>query len=130
MKRLLLDTFCWVELLQGGGKASVVEGLLSGGSEVFIASITLAEVSAKLHATGRGSDAQRVLASITARARVVDVTPGIACRAGELWQQHHARENTGLADCIIAASAEAFDAVVVTGDVHFKAFKGAHNIIS
>ncbi len=129
MSRYLFDTFCWIELFQGGPKTKEVKKLLEGGdSEILVSSITLPEIAAKFYAINRGNEVPHVLAAIVSKARVVEISTEIANAAGSFWAQHHAKTNLGLVDCILAATALANDATVVTGDSHFKLFKNARII--
>ena len=126
MKSYLLDTFCWIELFQGGAKAGAVKRILGEKNAVLlVSSLSLAEIAAKLSAIGKSQEVSQVLAAITAKASVVEIDAEIAGSAGRLWAQHHAKEGIGLIDCVIAASALARNASVVTGDPHFKVFSNS-----
>ncbi|MBI5177303.1 PIN domain-containing protein [Candidatus Micrarchaeota archaeon] len=126
MKTYVMDTFCWTELLQGGPKSPAVQRILDEkDAEFLISTLTLAELSAKLHAAGKGHDVHHVLAAVCSRAKTVDISLGIAHKAGQLWAERHPKDNTGLIDCIIAAIALAHDATIVSGGQHFKNFPNA-----
>lgn len=123
MKTYVLDTYCWTELLQGGPKSPRVKRILDeGDAEFLISTITLAEISAKLHAAGKGQEVHTVLAAVGSKAKAIEINGGIAFKAGELWARFHPLDNTGLADCIIAAIAIENGATLVSGDPHFKNF--------
>ena len=126
MKRYLLDTFCWLELFTNGPKKPAVKRILAEtDATILISSLSLAEVSARLTSAGRTADVHHVLSAISARATKVEIDESIAAKAGEYWAKFHSKQNIGLIDCVIAASALANDAIVVTGDPHFKAFPNA-----
>lgn len=126
MKTYVLDTVCWTEIFHGGPKAPAVQRILDEKDCQFLVStLTLAELSAKLHAAGRSQDVHHVLAAVRSKAQTVEINASIAHKAGSLWAQFHPKDNTGLIDCVIAAIGITHDATVVSGDPHFKNFPNA-----
>lgn len=106
--RYLLDTDVLVEYLRGSPKAiQYLEGL---EGELAISSITVAE----LFSGGRGDEEQTALEQFLQAFQVVSVDEDIARRGGLLRREYRASHGTGLADALVAASAQTVGAVLVT----------------
>lgn len=110
MKNVLLDTDILINFLRG--KAVVQELLLSVAEEstIYCSVITVAEI----HAGMRPHERQKTIELIDSL-NIIEVTREIAERAGKYKRDEkgHALE---LDDCLIAATAFAMRATLVTGN--------------
>ncbi len=117
---LVVDTSVWVELLTGGPKSGLLKKQLQGNT-LIAPEITLAELAAKLDAAGN-NDIENILESITQKAQPRGINPWIAARAGKL-RNANKKNGFGINDAIILATAEYYDARLLTLDNDFKPFK-------
>ena len=100
-KPLLVDTDVMVDFLRGNPKAVALVQRYS--TRVILSSI----VAAELYAGVRGDEELGKLDSLLSIFRIVPVSVELA-RAGGLYKKDYAKTHgTGLADAIIAATAEA-----------------------
>ena len=118
-KSVLVDTDVMVDFLRGHPKAVSLVQTLS--SRIILSSIVVAE----LYAGIRGDDELHTLDSLISLFRVIPVSPVLA-RAGGLYKKDYARSHgIGLADAIIAATADAENAELKTLNIkHYPMIKG------
>lgn len=107
-ERLLIDTDVLIEYLRGRDKAvGYLEGLTS---ELSISVISVAELFAGL----RGEEEERNLRQFLLAFTILPVTEGVA-RIGGLYRlEYRPSHGTGLADALIAATAEELALCLVT----------------
>lgn len=110
MNKVLIDTDVLIEFLRGNPKAKEHLSGLIGNSDIFCSAITVAEISSGIKA-GEEERTRGLLDNM----EVLDVTRAVAERAGHYKRtvRSHALE---LDDCLIAATAFVFGAVLVTGN--------------
>lgn len=107
-ERLLLDTDVLVDYLRGLTEA--LEYVEERTETLFLSSITVAE----LYAGVREGRERTSLAAFLSAFELVPITREIAERGG-LWRRDYGRShNTGLADALVAATAEHAQAQLVT----------------
>lgn len=123
----VVDSWAWVELFKGtmGGKRA--RDSIERSDEVFTPSLVLAELARKYLREGEGLGViRRWLTTIAESTRVVEIDIPIAEESAKAFLQlvQRAREEgletPGLGDAIVLATARTSDALVVTGDPHFK----------
>ena len=121
-KPLLLDTDVLIDFLRGHGDAI---SLVAAGSErLMVSSISVAELYAGVRGGADGAE-QPALKRLLSLFRVMPVSDDIA-RLGGLYKRDYGRSHgVGLADGIIAATATAEDAELMTLNVrHYPMFSG------
>jgi predicted nucleic acid-binding protein len=106
--RYLLDTDVLVEYLRGSPKAIRYIERLEG--ELLLSAITVAE----LFSGARGEEEETALEQFLQVFEVMPVGQDLARRGGLYRRDYGRSHGTGLADALIAASAEAAGAVFVT----------------
>jgi hypothetical protein len=117
--RLLIDTDVLIDYLRGGRRATRL--LEDPKGELLVSSITVAE----LYSGVRGAEEERALDQFLLAFQVVDVDRQIAKNAGAYRHQFSKSHGTGLADALIAASAESRQATLVSlNRRHFPMAKG------
>lgn len=116
---VLPDTDVLVDFLRGHAKAVA---LISARSDRIILS---AIVAAELYAGVKGAEEEAALDAFVGLFKVVSVSPALA-RAGGLLRRDYAKSHgVGLADAIVAATAQAERAELLTLNVrHYPMFKG------
>ena len=118
---LVFDSSVWIELLKNGPKSTEAKKYL--GKKILAPEITLAEVSAKAYDFGLPNPLS-IIESIAQQAQAVGLNTWIADRAGKLRREHQ-KEGLSLNDAIILATAEYYEAGLLTLDNDFKPFKNA-----
>lgn len=118
-KRLLTDTDIVIDFLRGFDKA--VKYIRSHSEEIVLSVITVAE----LYAGVKDDDERQKLDDLVDLFPVLPVTPDIA-RAGGLHKRDYFKSHgVGLADGLIAATAETHDAELKTLNIkHYPMIKG------
>ena len=107
-RSVLLDTDVLVDFLRGYNKA--VAFVNTNSARIILSSIVVAE----LYAGVKGDAEQAALEDFVSLFRVVSVSAEIA-KAGGLYKRDYGRSHgVGLADAILAATAEAEDADLKT----------------
>src|SRR5260370_32824524 len=99
-ERLLLDTDILIDYLRG--RAEAIGYLEDRTERLIISAITVAE----LHAGVREGDERAKLAQFLSAFEVIPVDEQVAARGGLLRRDYAKSHSTGLADALIAATAE------------------------
>jgi predicted nucleic acid-binding protein len=105
---LVLDTDVVIDYLRGRSEA--VAWLQELKSPAYLSVITISELYAGVR-DGREGD---VLDDFIDSFGKVEITREIARRGGLFRRDYRSSHNTGLADALIAASAQSIDAVLIT----------------
>ena len=116
---ILLDTDILVDFLRGYSKAIAV--VKSSSARIILSTIVVAE----LYAGVKGDAEQAVLDDFVSLFRIVPVNASIA-KAGGLYKRDYGKSHgVGLADAILAATAEAESAELKTLNIkHYPMFNG------
>jgi predicted nucleic acid-binding protein len=116
---ILFDTDILVDFLRGHSKAIALVN--SSSARIILSTIVVAE----LYAGVKGDAEQAVLDDFVSLFRIVPVNAGIA-KAGGLYKRDYGKSHgVGLADAILAATAEAESAEFKTLNAkHYPMFKG------
>lgn len=117
MKKLLFDTDILIDYLRG--RDDVKEYIDNIHDDIYISVITVAE----LYADVRKGEESKELEMFIETFDVVSLNKNIAIAGGLYRNQYKPSHGTGLADAIIAASAQEIGAQVVTLNIkHFPMF--------
>lgn len=117
----MIDTDVIIDYLRGKSDAvAYIEGL---ANPLLISVITVAE----LYSGVREGDERKALGSFVSAFELVAVTNDMAVKGGLFCRDYRKSHNVGLADAIIAATAEAKGATLVTlNDKHFPMLASVH----
>jgi predicted nucleic acid-binding protein len=107
-KRYLIDTDVLIEYLRGNQEA--VRFLEELGGVLYVSAITVAELSAGAHPGAEEQALEQFLRAFD----VVPVEAELARAGGVLRRDYGPSHGVGLADALIAASADALQATLVT----------------
>ena len=119
---LLIDTDVVIDHLRGYGPA--VSLVSSTAHHLLLSSITVAEIYQGVRGETDGHE-QRVLSEFLDRFEIIPVSLEIATAAGLIRRDYGKSHGVGLADSIIAASANSMRAALKTLNVnHFPMFQG------
>lgn len=116
---LLVDTDVMVDFLRGYPQAIAL--VQAQSTRIILSSI----VTAELYAGVRGEDEMGILDGLIGLFRIVPVSRAVARAAGLLKRKYGKSHGVGLADAIIAATAESENADLATLNAkHYPMFTG------
>lgn len=104
----LFDTDIIIEYLRGQSKA--IAYLEAKDGDLYLSAITIAELFAGV----KGGHEEQALEQFIRAFRVVEIDKMIAKQAGSYKRDYLGSHGTGLADALIAASAESVEAVLIS----------------
>lgn len=123
----VFDTYAWVDYLAGGAAAEKIAKLLNNPSGRLVTPATaVAELIEKLLREGsEQSKIQDAIRFIRSKTEIYPCDETVAYLAGELnFSQKKKVKGWGMLDSLNYAVASVLHCVFVTGDPHFKNFKG------
>lgn len=127
MTSLVIDSWAWIEYMQGSAAGKKVDSALTLGNEVWTSVLTIAEVVSKYRR--KGMDDTPILDAITTLSRVGVPDADDAAEAGRLQAStKKSSPNFGIADAFVLQLARKLGAKVVTGDSDFRRIKDAELI--
>ena len=115
----LVDSSAWLEYFAGGPQASQFANVIENVEKLIVPTIVLLDVTRRVMQQ-RGEDEALQVAAVMHQGQVVDLDSGISLSAAQLGVAH----KLPLADSIIYATAEQFDAIVWTMDADFQGLIG------
>ena len=120
----VVDTSGWLAYFAGEPNAKHFAPALQTPQELVVPTVTLYEVfKVVLRESSESAGLQAVAAM--QKGTVADITPKLALAAGKLSLRHA----LPMADAIILATAQTFEATLWTQDAHFKGIDGVKHII-
>lgn len=118
-RRILVDTDILIDFLRGNGEAT--QYIKENISSIILSSVTVAE----LYSGVRDGREKRLLDSFIDLVEIIPVATDVAIKAGLLKRDFHKSHGTGLADALIAATAEMHADEFKTCNIkHFPMIKG------
>ena len=124
MSRLVIDSYAWIEYLDGTEKGRTVSNYLDENEEIFSCALTIAEVISK--AARKGRSERTAYEVLTNNSKIISADQELSFQAGLIHcQMRKTVKDFGLADAYVLATAEKLDAKILTGDNHFKNIKEA-----
>lgn len=122
MNGYLLDTWAWIEYLEGGKHAEEVNKIIESEENCYTSVQTIAELSDLYHRQSIKIDMsweQLKQFITTKKTDKVEITESIAEKAGKIKaSEREEKPDFGLADGVILATAEKLDLKLVSGDSH------------
>ena len=121
--KYVLDSHAWIEYFRGTKSGEKVKSFLEN-HKCFTPMIVLAELSDK-YTKEKHDFFEKDLEFIFSNSVILELSKEIAVNAGKIKNivKQKYKNNFGLADAIILASARKIKAKTVTGDHHFKSLK-------
>lgn len=107
-EQYLVDTDVLIEYLRGSDKAIKYLEELDGSLNISVISL------AELYSGVKGDEEEQALEQFLLAFTIINVDENLAKAGGMHRRNYHSSHGTGLADAIIAASAEEIDATLVT----------------
>ena len=115
----IVDSSAWLEYFAGTKNAGNFAKVIEASKSLIVPSIIFYEVFKKI-LSERGEDDALFITAHMKIGKVVDLDLDTALRAAKLSSEY----GLPMADSIILATAQKYDAVVWTQDADFKRFKG------
>jgi len=122
MNGYLLDTWAWVDYLEGGDSAEEVNNVLEGEENCFTSVQSVAELSdlfqqERLKIDMEWDSLQQFIT--VKKTDSLEVTEEIAEKAGKIKaEEREKKPDFGLADAVILATAHKHDLKLISGDPH------------
>jgi len=120
-RALLIDSFIWLEILQGSPRGTRALGIMDEADDLHTSVVNLYEVSYRVSQIRDEATAQDLITSISSHAQVHPVDREIALAAAPLRIFH----GYGAFDALYHATAVTHGLSMLTGDLHFKEIQGA-----
>ncbi len=122
--KYIVDSYAWIEYLDGSAMGEKVKKILEGDNEIFSLNLTISEVISRVKRKNGNIDI--AYSAINFISKVAEITPETAKKAGEFHGEIRKKiKDFGLVDALILTLARELNAKVVTGDEHFRGFKEA-----
>ena len=122
---MLIDSYGWIEYFTDGPLADRYAPYIEKADEgnTITPTIVLYEVYKRIKG-GRGEGEALEAYAQLSRTRIIPLTESLAMRAADISLELR----LGMADAIIVATAEAYDAVIVTSDKHLRELRNVEFI--
>ena len=128
MTRIVVDSYAWVEYLEGSAKGGRVASLLESAEEAYTPTPVVAEVTSKALRAGRNQDL--AWQAMRAWSIVLPLDAETARAAGALHALHRRKSpDFAMTDAVVLAVARKLDGRIVTGDPHFRGLKGVDFLV-
>jgi toxin FitB len=111
----VVDSSAWLEYFAAGPQAARFASAIEAEEELLVPSIVLLEVTRRVMQQ-RGEDAALQVAALLHQGQLVPLDSGLALSAAKVGVEH----KLPLADGIIFATAQQFDATIWTMDADFE----------
>ena len=123
MTKIVVDTWAWIEYLQGSLSGEKVKGIVENKENAIITPwFNIAEISSIVHR--KNLDYKIISESIFSISEVFLGDVGFALAVGRRHSEIRTKiKDFGLGDACILAAAEKLNAKILTGDPHFKGMK-------
>lgn len=122
--KLIIDSFVWIEYLNGSIAGEKVKKYLLENNDIYILDIIIAEVVSKVKR--ENSNVDIAYKALISNSKIIPISPEIAKESGLLHAEIKEKiKNFGLVDAFILLTARKFNAKILTGDKHFENFKEA-----
>jgi predicted nucleic acid-binding protein len=124
MTKYVLDSYAWIEYLNGTVKGKKVAQILETDDEIYTSAITIGEVVSKI--LRMGQDAKPAYEVISSNSQIIPANQELSYQAGVVHcEMRKTQKDFGLADAYILATARKLKTKVLTGDSHFQGVKDA-----
>ena len=117
----IIDTSLWIEFFAGTPLDEAIVNAIGNSDEMYVPSICLYEVRKKF-LNDNDPDTAVAVIDIMKNGKVINLDSEIALLASDIGKQH----KLPMADSIIYATAELYDAEIYTQDKHFENMDRVH----
>jgi len=120
---ILLDSSAWIDIIRNAPRADAFRRQLEEADSVLVPTIVIYEV----YKWARRKASERTASVAVTWMRQHTVAPldeRVALEAADFSLEYH----LAMADAIVYATAQAYEATLVTGDAHFATLQGVEHI--
>lgn len=123
--RLIIDTFCWIDYLEGNEAGKQVKKYLENSdNEIITTVLNVAEISSII--SRRNFDVDKALSIVFSNSKIFNFNSDFAKQTGLLHAEMRKKnKDFGLIDAFILLTARELKAKIITGDEHFRKVKEA-----
>lgn len=122
--KYLVDSYAWIEYLDGSFAGEKVMKILKGGNEIYSLNLVISEVVSRVKR--KKGNFELAYNSIVSNSKIVEMTPEIAKESGLFHSEIRNKiKDFGLVDSIVFVISKKLNAKILTGDEHFRKFKEA-----
>ncbi len=122
--KIIIDSYAWIEYLDGSSLGERVKKIIEGDNELFSLNLTISEVISRIKR--KKMDFESAYQSIISISKIVEITPELTKKAGIFHAEIREKiKDFGLVDCLILILARELNTKILTGDEHFRGFKEA-----
>jgi predicted nucleic acid-binding protein len=123
--RIVVDTWCWIELGRGSEYADTVKKYLRSEHNIIAPASIISEIVVKFVSSRiSAKELKLFLQMVRAYTNIYPMDQGLAERAGKIYHKLRKRSrDMGIMDAYIYALAIKEKALVLTGDKDFKPFE-------
>ena len=123
MTRYVVDSYAWIEYLEGSASGARVEQMLGQAEDRWTPTPVLAEVTSKVVRSGK--DPAIAWQALRAWSTILPLDAETARSAGGLHAAYRSKiRDFDLTDAVVLAVSRKRAAKVLTGDPHFSGMKG------
>ena len=120
MNGILVDTYAWIEILQGSPWGQKALACMEQGAPLAVSVLTLYELQYRLGALYDDRKTAALLKTILSHAEAIPVDIQIAVAAGSIKSLQKKKGSAmGAVDCMILATARSRGLKILSGDRHF-----------
>ena len=114
----VIDSYAWVEYFRGSREGKIAKDYIEN-KICATPSIAIAELSEKYKRENK--DFEKDFDFIVSRTKILNLDADIALIAGQINHENKKKiKDWGMADSIVLATAKLLNAIVITGDEHFR----------
>lgn len=122
--KYLIDSYAWIEYLDGSLAGEKVRKILTEENEIYSLSLIISEVISRTKR--KGGNVETAYRAILSNSKIISVSPEIAKDSGLFHAQMKDKiRDFGLVDSFVFVIAKKLNAKILTGDEHFRGFKEA-----
>ncbi|MBN1762785.1 MAG: type II toxin-antitoxin system VapC family toxin [Methanomicrobia archaeon] len=118
---ILVDSFAWLEILQGSERGRAALNLIRQSEKVFISVLNLYELRYRIEQLKDEQTANEFLKTIQVHAKTINVDDEIALQGAQLKLKY----GLGAIDSLLLATARVHNLKLLTGDKHFETMPDA-----
>lgn len=126
MSKYIIDAWAWIEYFRGTQAGAKLNEILEDPTtDTYTCAITVAEIISKIARDNQ--DVEAAYDMLLSNSSVIKIDEQISKQAGLFhYKMRQTKKDFGVADAYILASANKFEAKIITGDPHFE---GLENVI-
>ena len=122
--KYLIDSYAWIEYLDGSISGLKVKDILTKNEEVLTLNLSIAEIISRTKRQDK--NVEGVYNAIVSNSKIININAEIAKDAGILHAEIRKKiKDLGLIDAFVLLTARRLKTKIITGDEHFRKLKEA-----